>query len=264
MATNFPKPVVDFLSLFGEEYESGKPEAQAIIARRGMYDVQISSGRIFARVEAKVGSFLSVECEFPVLKESKISQLVSRVAGSALLFAHMLEGEWCPELEELLSSPDTAILPGTREDMGFSLAGRARKKLDPSCLALLLVVAERFSNDPLQIFLLSGHGREELLARIRHERILLGEKVFEKRFLESLDLSPEILLDEARYYHYVKKEVGPSYQLKADEIPAAILRRVDAPPLLGMEAAFETELQEIYSRVASRAQAYAMQIAKEQ
>ena len=84
-----------------------------------------------------------------------------------------------------------------------------------------------------------------------------------ERILESLDLSPEALFDEQKFYEFPKEGLGLQYQLKADELPAALLRRVEPPPLLGLEVHFEPELQEVYNRVTSRAQAYALQLAKE-
>lgn len=261
--TGTPKPLLDFLSLFGEEYSNLVGEGEALVTRRGIYDVQISSGRIFARVEGETGGFVSVECAFPVLPEKKIVRLVNKIAGSALLFAHVLEGEWCPELELLISQEDCWILPISRKEVQFTLAGKARKELDASSVALLLSATERFSNDPLQVFLLVGQGREELIARIRHARRLLAHQNMEMRILENLDLAPEILFDEKKFYEFDPQSLENEYQLKADELPAAILRRVDPPPLLGLETSFEPELQEVYNRVTTRAQAYAIQLAKE-
>ena len=72
------KPLSDFVALLGEELEQCRAAAEAIVARRAIYDVQISSGRICARVEGEAGAFISVECSFPVLPEKKSANLVKR------------------------------------------------------------------------------------------------------------------------------------------------------------------------------------------
>ena len=72
-----------------------------------------------------------------------------------------------------------------------------------------------------------------------------------------------MLFDEKKFYDFPEHGLGIQYQLKADELPAALLRRIEPPPLLGLESSFEPELQEVYNRVTSRAQAYALQLAKE-
>lgn len=257
------KPILSFVGVLGEELEKCRAEAEALVARRAIYDVQISAGRMYARVEGTNGTFISVECVFPVLPEKKAARLVGRIAQSALLYAHILEGEWSPELEALISEPDSWILPRSRDDIEFTSSGKPRKKLDASIAALLLVAIERFQNDPLQVFLLAGQGREELIARIRIARRQLSLENVEQLALDSLDLSPELLFDEAKFYNFPEEGLGISYQLKADELPAALLRRIEPPPLLGLEMSFEPELQEVYNRVTSRAQAYALQLAKE-
>ncbi len=258
-----PSVLSRFLELFNEEFADTRAEAEAILARRAIYDVQIAPGRIFARVEGATGAFISVECTFPVLPEKKIAGIAERIANSALLFAHVLEGLWSPGIEELFGDTGAWILPPTRKEVTFLSAGKPKKTLDASLAALLLAATERFSNDALQVFLLAGHGREEIIARVRHLRKLLCEATLDLRQFENLDLGPVTLFDAEKFYTLPDIALALQFQLRADELPAAILRRVDAPPLWGVEASFEHDLQEVYNRIASRAQAYAIQLAKE-
>ena len=49
-----------------------------------------------------------------------------------------------------------------------------------------------------------------------------------------------------------------SYQIKADELPAATLKRLDAMPLLGIEEHVESKVEAAYEKIARLAQSYGL------
>jgi len=54
------------------------------------------------------------------------------------------------------------------------------------------------------------------------------------------------------------------YSIRADELPASLLRRLDPLPLGGFEADLGAEFEEMYAKVARRAQAFGLGLSYEQ
>ena len=119
---------------------------------------------------------------------------------------------------------------------------------------------EKITEDPFTILSVRGKSREEILAHLRRRRegdrqralTQLREEVVPENEIPAAPVTNE------EFYSHRAELDDISYDIRADELPAAILKWVEPLPLGELAHELEAPLEEAYARVARRAQTYGL------
>ncbi|MFN8390327.1 MAG: hypothetical protein U0136_08565 [Bdellovibrionota bacterium] len=228
-----------------------------------MLDFFFLPSRISAKVQDDQGKLHRVELVFPQLSDAEWDLVFSAAARQAFLFASLLAGELPQEIDTPLAERGLSLCPRTLDEIEVTIDGQATKELnDTAPAAVLHRLIERINTEPFMMFILRGKGREEILLEVRRRRSMLPRPHFSEPRTPSAERTSteerEPQIDVDRFYHSKPALFELSYAIRADELPAAILKRMDPLPLQGLEDEVEPRLEEAYAQIARRAQAYGL------
>ncbi len=241
-----------FILLAGERGEQLWSDAEELLRRRRLLDWGVQEGRF----SGKFSGERPVRCELvvPVLDAEGWERLLLEVTKtarvSAALFADSLP--WDEESVQWLFSPagyfpkeDGEIVPG---------------KFGVYATALLQELTRRLVADPFLAFQLRGLSKEELLDRLRlGRRAVLVATAVER--VETEDTDPLKFAGDGRDWESAGAEMfALSYSLRADELPASLLKRIETIPLPFPTESIDAVLTELYAHIAKRAQAYGLSL----
>ena len=246
--TEFPK-------LANEGYE--------LIRRRRVLDFLVIPGSFSARVYGDDSKPRKVEVKLAQLPDETWENVFEFFSTKSLFFAKLLAGKLTPAVGEAFGKANVSLPPESLDDFQFFLEGTEVKELDPQLSAVIYRFAERLIEDPFLLFTLRGRGREETLLEIRRRRASQPREIKEMPIQPTEDPAELIRAEIDPFGNFYKAGKGYdhfSYSIKADELPAAILRWIEPIPLAGLEADVEPLLELGYEMVARRAQAYGLDL----
>lgn len=239
--------------------EDFSDEALQIIKKRKLLDFYILPSMITAKIQDENGKMHFVEIRLKDVSNDDWQWLINRVSKKAIYLASLLNGELNADLCNILE--ETKILPMSINEYRISYDYKETTELNLHITAALLKLSEKIQEDPFSIFLLRGKGRDEILLDIKRQRELMIQTK------ESLQKKPvniegkEIKISQSQLENYWKHSsslLKLSYSLRADDLPAAILKRLDSLPLNGFEEQADRILEDAYNYITTRAQAYAL------
>lgn len=217
----------------------------ALVSKRRVLDFSLGDGIVSARVQEESGKTLRIELRLSSFDDTQWDRIFTELAKTSLPYAALLSGEYPEEVETALQ----------REGLGLVSTSVPESDLysSPRFGALLLKLAERLETDPFAVFTIRGRGREETLSELKlRQRPGAGSIPAQPREKASMT---------AREFFGARLDLKSfSYRIRADELPAALLKRLDQVP----ESSFESEmrLEEAYAQVARRAQVYGLGMRK--
>ena len=232
--------------------------------RRRVLDFFLVPGRVQSKLQDENGKFHRVELGMRQFSEEEWSTVCKEFAQHALFLASFLTSRIPEEAESLLRASGIALLPEKREDIQLSCDG---EPLNPNNSAIVFTVfdrlLDRLDDDPFSIFVLRGKGREEMLLEIRRQR-----SEFERPDVQPFaDADAEFVEKDGKeaetfddFWRASPSMQELSYNIRADELPASLLKRLDQLPLGGAEDHIEPLIEDAYLRVARRAQAYGLEL----
>ena len=217
----------------------------ALVSKRRVLDFSLGDGVVSARVQEESGKTLRIELRISIFEDSQWDKIFGELSKTSLPYAALLSGEYPEEVEAALQLEGLGLVPtSVPESDAYE---------SPRFGALLLKLAERLETDPFAIFTIRGRGREETLSELKLRQrpggALLAATPREKAAMT------------AREFFGARHDLKTfSYNIRADELPAALLKRLDQVPDASMES--EMRLEEAYAQVARRAQVYGLGMRK--
>jgi len=239
-------------------------EAIVLIKKRRVLDFSVSKGAFNARVYGDVGAPKVVSVKLPVFSDKEWNLVFSKMAEQALFSASILSEKFPADIEKLFEENDIPFLPPEGKGLTFDIEGEKLKEPDPRVAAIMYRFCERLVDDPFLYFIFRGKGREETIVELRRQRLKIAEEERQasRTNLEHLeeDQSSAVFPVGEEFWTLGSKEdfLALSYNIKADELPAAILKWLDPLPLSGIEDDVEPLLEEAYEHVTNRAQGYGL------
>lgn len=237
-------------------------DAILLIKKRRVLDFVVTTGSFSARVYGDVGAPKVVSVAIPVITEAKWKKAFALMAKKALFSSAILAEQLPESVLEVFSEVGSDLVPTDTSKVVVKVEGKKQKELDDRAAAVIYRFLDRVVDDPFLIFALRGKGVEEAIIELRRHRLVLAEA---KRDQESEELDEvdgaSVLIPTSKDFWETSnpKELGElEYNIKADELPAAILKRLDTLPLNGAEDEVEPLLEEAYEHVTTRAQAYGL------
>lgn len=248
--------------LGGDEATEIFAQGAELIRRRRVLDFSVGAGMCSARVQLEQSPAVKVEVKASMISDELWGRAFEGLAQSALLLAELLSGEISNEVEDVFKSLGCALIPESAGEFKFEIEGAAASLEDVRVAAVLQKFAEAIAEDPFLLLLFRGRGRDEALLQIRkHRRELQSARGVKQVDLarKSSEREQKALIQDLLLYFSAKAHLFElAYSIRADELPAAILKWLDPLPLDGLEDEVEFLFEEAYAQVARRAQAFGL------
>ena len=220
-------------------------------------------GRVSAKIENEQNKLTRIEIQFEEISEEKWNEVFDELSSQALFIAMLLAGYIPEEIETAFSKADIKICPDSIEQVSAFIDGSQTSAKDERIIAVLLQFCNKVLDDPFTLFLIHGKGRDEVLHELRKRR--------QHKVKNSKDRKQSLAYHQAHYseappistlldnFWGAKEELKKlNFNIKADELPAAILKWLDPIPLGGLEEDAEFLFEEAYEHVTRRAQAFGL------
>jgi uncharacterized Zn finger protein len=254
---------LEFIKLLGPDGDGIWTEAEEILKRKKLVEFTPQEGRINARFTGEK----PIRCQLlvPIIADEEKQALFNFVKNSTLSSALLLSDKlpWSAiEFENLMS-------PGSFIPVNFGIAAAQAsftgsvesvddepsvERFSPYSAATYLELIRRFDSDLSLFFTIRGLSKEELISFIKESRSNLWRGINQKGLEENLDF-------DHNSYDMAKPELFlQNYQLRADELPALLFKRVEGIPLTEGAEVVDVVLTELYAHIAKRAQAYGLSL----
>ncbi len=229
--------------------------------RRKVMDLFVSPGRVTAKIHDEGGKPRRIELIFKQLNDAEWNKVFDLLSAEALFAAKLLAGHLPLALEECLAQANLSLAPSSPGDVKFLVDGKRAESNLEDLRPVLQKIVDLAEDDPFVLFLLRGRGKNETLHELRTRRAATRpasqpqsrpQLGFDHEPAPPLEAAPE------RFWSWGPGIEELSFTIKADELPAAILRRLDPLPLAGVEEEIDFLVEDAYATVARRAQAFGL------
>jgi uncharacterized Zn finger protein len=140
-------------------------------ARRGqVIELDVEPGIVIAKVQGSRYTPYRVRVQCKALSEPQWRRLEKAMALQALPLAQLLAGEMPRDIEDVFASCKLTLFPRSRAELKASCTCPDAANPCKHIAAAYYILAERFDQDPFQIFAWRGREQDELLEHLRARR----------------------------------------------------------------------------------------------
>jgi uncharacterized Zn finger protein len=226
-----------------------------------LQDLQILPGRCSARASSN-GKTLLLSLHLPEFEQATWGLLFELFTEKPFYYSLILAQNFTQDLTLACKDRGISLIPQAVE-INFAIDGKSvQKENSPEFSTLYRACCNYLSINPFHLFYLRGISYEELIVELRKRRKKYHrplENLKDKDFsFKELDVVSPAGLNQ--FYKTTEKLNQLNFNIKADEIPASVLKWLDPLPLLGIEDIVDCLLQEAYEKVARLAQSYGIGI----
>lgn len=233
-----------------------------LLKKQKIVDFIITPGRVNAKCIDEMGVAQKIEVLIDTFSEEDWINLLDRLSEEALYLSHLLCGNIPLKLETVCEELELELFPKTLDQIEMRFMGKVQTKASAPIAAVIHRFAEKLRDEHFLLFLLRGKGAEEIIANLKQRR----KRITEKRTVSAPVGHQQLRYEDAptlkeslnNFWSSGKGIENLSFTIKADELPASILKRLDPLPLGGIEEEIEYEIEEAYAQIARRAQGYGL------
>lgn len=251
------------IELFSEtSYSSFLADCAEYSRRHKILDFLITPGKASAKIQDNGSKLNKVEIIINEFDESIWEGVFNALVTKAYFIAKLLSGELPQEIETVFSEVGVDLFPTDLDKLQIIYNGKQTYEINKHIAAVIYRLSQRLEEDPFCVFLLRGCGREELITNIRKlRRSLRVPQDLETSEIKTPEIKQPVALfqcEVSKFWSYSEPIKDLSFTIKADELPAAILKWLDPLPLSGIEDKVDFLLEEAYAQVARRAHAFGL------
>jgi uncharacterized Zn finger protein len=194
-------------------------------ARSGqVLDLKVAPGIVRARVQGSRSKPYLVEIGVPPLSTRAWQLVEEAMVARARFVAQLLNGEMPADIEEAFEASHRSLFPKSRRELSSSCSCPDDANPCKHIAAVYYILAERFDEEPFDIFLWRGRSRDKLM-----------ESLKEKRAVAVKDIADEITEPETEpgleAFWSLGGDLGElHYRPYSPDDPGGILRRLGLPP----------------------------------
>ena len=227
-----------------------------------IFDLSISSGIITAHVVTGAVTPPKIALKVTELDDNIWESLYEQMSDQAIYYSSLVTYGFTHKLDGLLQQEKLSLIPKVKEcEVLFSKRELLPKVMAHLCGAILRTIQKR----PLSFLTLRGSGPEQMKAELLRRR-----KVKHLQMLQTSSTKPQGTSHEreekvsniAKFFGKMSIPDFPNLTLKADELPASLLKRLGGHPFGNCEDEAERKLEEFYVSVATKAQGMGMDLAR--
>ena len=140
-------------------------------ARRGQVaGLEVEPGIVLAEVQGSRFTPYRVRIRTKVLTDHQWRRAEKAMAAQALPLAKLLAGEMPHEIEDLLAACKLTLFPSSQRELKASCTCPDAANPCKHIAAVYYILAERFDQDPFEIFAWRGRSKDELLEHLQARR----------------------------------------------------------------------------------------------
>ena len=141
-------------------------------ARRGqVVELDVEPGIVIAKVQGSRYTPYRVRIRCKALSEQQWRRLEKAMASQALPLAQLLASEMPRDIEDVFASCKLTLFPRSHAELKASCTCPDWENPCKHIAAAYYILAERFDQDPFQIFAWRGREQDELLEHLRARRV---------------------------------------------------------------------------------------------
>lgn len=171
-----------FIAALEKLTDSNRLQRGRSYARSGqVMDLKVMPGSVTARVQGSSATPYRVKLAIKPFTAAQWAKVERAMADQALFLAALLAGEMPREIEEAFTAAGHSLFPTTAADLATDCSCPDWANPCKHVAATVYILAERFDEDPFQIFAWRGRGKEELIERLRALRAKSARAAAPKR-----------------------------------------------------------------------------------
>jgi len=230
-----------------------------IIQRRRTVDFFVAPGTISARIQDERGHPVRVRLSLEAIADQLWPVIFNELSQSALYLAKLLCAQLPLETEQVFQRAGSFLFPTSAKELALQCECTAPNTGCKHSAALYLLASNQFVSDPFSLLTWRGRAREQAMAELRRVRQNLRASLQDSASVGSYQLlpsQPATPLSESMTHFWSSgaRLQELKYTIKADELPASLLRRLDSIPVGDLQTGVELALEDAYAHVARRAQ----------
>lgn len=257
-----------FLQAFAEApgFDSALAAGAELVRKRRVFDFFVAPGRVTAKVQEEDERSSRVEIGLSQFSDLEWNAVFRELALQAIHLAKLLSGRMAREVEDAAEKAGCRLFPSSFAEFDIRVNGEKPEQLEAAAGAVLSKLFSQLDSMPFTLFLIRGRGRDETLFEIRRHRAELRRNQPAAGATEQKSTPPKppapLIADPARFWTAGSGIEQLSFSLKADELPAFILKRLNPVPVgVNLEEQVDFALEEAYALIARRAQAFGFGLA---
>ena len=228
--------------------------------KRRILDFSVMNGRMHTKILMEGDKANVIDLTVPIFSEDEWNSVLKVLAQKSFFLAKFLVDDLTPEVDAaFLKTTGKSLIPEDLRTVVLNSTCTDSEQLKLAGAALFWKFWEKLEIDPFMIFTLRGMGKDEIIALLRKYRGGYTTQTHAETSLNTTtakNSSPNLT---AEGYWNMRAEIDNlRFSIKADELPAAILKRLDPLPLAGLEEVVEPFLETAYADVARRSQAFGL------
>lgn len=229
-----------------------REHASQLNEQKRVHEVYVEPGRISSRIIAANKRSERIVLTLPELPEKVWSALLDAIATDPFMTAQCYNHHLSHKIRNILDSYGVSLF-GEIKDYTSKLDDKDIDFISPYSAAVLEKFAEQLISNPISIFTMRGKNSEQVLHEIRELR---AEKLLLEGFLVQGGATENRTFESPEEFYGVNSDL-PEINVRADELPAAVLRRLDPIPLEHLDIDLDMQLELAYGRVARLSQSLA-------
>lgn len=255
-------------------------------SRRKVLDFLLTPAQASAKIQNDAGGLTRLELQLRPFSETEWAKIATLFASKAYFLSIFLNDLLPLKVEEELQALGLSLFPTEKKDLLLQISGGDRAQHQLMLATFSQHFAQHLTSNPFAIFLWRGKGKEELLFDLEQARQALSPKINSRPKTEPLSsaiissVSPNSASLNAptsssghpgeTAFNPETRSIEPkssadtlnpevanlSFNIKADELPAALLKRLEPLPLSGLEEELDSTLETAYNQITRRSQSY--------
>lgn len=221
-------------------------------------DFSMHPGSASCRVITADGDNVGVRLRAETLADEHWDSLIELLSQKAFFAAQLLAGRLPTEIAELAKSNCIPLIP--EELVAIEQDTVIMSELTIPVAALLIRISEALEEDPCQFLLFRGRTSQEVIAELRKQRLTqTAERRRPTAITELAYPSDSQAAANICDFWSMSPEIKElQYTIKADELPASILKWLAPIPLSGLEDRIDFMVEEGYARITRLAQSFGL------
>ena len=242
--------------------EEEQEAALEFIGKRRVLDFLVEPGFVSARIEPEEGRAKQIVISFKPLTDDQWLRLLEVLAQKAYFLAQLLANSFPEEISHACEEVGISLVPESLADIGITVDGVENREASSMLAAVVLRFLAELDAEPFILFTILGRGKEETLAELRRMRMVRSESSDRHPAISSVRISyessPSLENSVERFWDLDPGVFELQYTIKADELPASILKWLEPIPLNGLEERVDFLVEDAYAKVARLAQGFGL------
>lgn len=219
-------------------------------ARGGqVLELDVEPGVVLAKVQGSRYTPYKVRLRCQVISDAKWRRVEKAMAAQALPLARLLSGEMPQDIDELFAACKVSLFPRSARELTATCTCPDWENPCKHIAAVYYLLAERFDDDPFEIFAWRGREQDELLAGLRQLR---GGSVSGSERDQPRE-APAVEPSSATFWTAGPEAAQVRVNPVATEAPAALLRQLGPLALVADGEPVSDVLARAYPRLTAAA-----------